>query len=314
MIRLSKLLKEIASNFKIYCDLDGVLVDFRRGYKDLTGKEPPPLNAKIDKREFWKAIDNAGASFWADLNWTKDGVALWTYIEPYNPEILSSPSNSFSSEEGKQLWMDKNLPNVKLNLEQSESKQVYAEPNAILIDDRPDICQRWNEAGGIAIHHTSTENTIKKLQDLGLGLKELAVNEGIFDIENELFSAYNGRYLFDIDKAYKLIKSGKVKSDLKTYSPKIMHFLSHPEFSASDKEKYSKFELDYNKPIGLIVNFEDPETGKTEWILVDGNNRTRKAVEDNKSAKYYVISDPKDVDKFMKVDTTKLHSLFPDQD
>jgi hypothetical protein len=314
MIKLSKLLKEVASNFKIYCDLDGVLVDFRRGYKDLTGKEPPPLNAKVDKREFWKAIDQAGASFWADLNWTKDGIALWTYIEPYNPEILSSPSNSFSSEEGKKMWMAKNLPNVKLNLEQSESKQVYAEPNSILIDDRPDICQRWNEAGGIAIHHVNTESTIKKLQELGIDRKENPIKEEVNNIENEIFSAYNGRYLFNVDKAYDLIKSGKVQTTIKSYSPEVMHFLSHPEFSASDKKKYSKFEIDYNKPIGIVVNFENPETGKTEWILIDGNNRTRKAVEDGKSAKYYVIQNIEDTKKFMSVDVEKPHNLFPDED
>lgn len=314
MIKLSNILKEVTSNYKIYCDLDGVLVDFRRGYEDLTGKEPPPLNAKVDKKEFWKAIDKAGASFWADLLWTKDGVALWTYIEPYRPEILSSPSNSQSSTEGKRMWMAKNLPNVKLNLEQSESKQVYAKPNTILIDDRPDICRRWEEAGGIAIHHINTASTISKLQELGIGSNQEPISEQEMDIENEIFSAYNGRYMFDVSKAYDLIKLGKIKDQVKTYKPDVMHFLSHPEFSASDKAKYSKMKLDYDDPIGLIVNFENPETQKTEWILIDGNHRTRKAVEDNQSAKYHVISNPDDVDKFMKVDPKKVHKLFPDED
>ncbi len=37
MIKLGKLLKEVASQYKIYCDLDSVLVDFTKGYIDLTG-------------------------------------------------------------------------------------------------------------------------------------------------------------------------------------------------------------------------------------------------------------------------------------
>ena len=84
-----------------------------------------------------------------------------------NLEILSSPSSSQTSVVGKEEWMEKNLPGVKLNLEQSNNKQVYAEPNAILIDDREDIIERWNKAGGIGIHHTSAENTIKQLKELG---------------------------------------------------------------------------------------------------------------------------------------------------
>ena len=43
-----------------------------------------------------------------------------------------------------------------------------ASPNAILIDDRKDNIEQWIEAGGIGIHHTSTNSTIKKLQKLGL--------------------------------------------------------------------------------------------------------------------------------------------------
>lgn len=167
MIKLSRLLKE-ASSYKIYCDLDGVLVDFRRGYIELTNQEPPELGAPYDKVSFWKPIDQSGGQFWANLYWTKDGHKLWDHIAPYNPEILSSPSNSQTSVEGKKEWMEKNLPGVKLNLEQSELKQLYAEPNAILIDDRSDICQKWAEAGGIAIQHINANSTISKLTELGI--------------------------------------------------------------------------------------------------------------------------------------------------
>lgn len=167
MIKIGRLLKEVASQYKIYCDLDSVLVDFTKGYIDLTGKEPPSYESKFDKKEFWRPIDKSGGEFWSNLEWMEDGHELWNFIAPYNPEILSSPSNSQTSVVGKEEWMIKNLPGVKLNLEQSEKKQVYAEPNAILIDDRDTIIERWNNAGGIGILHTSAENTIKQLKELG---------------------------------------------------------------------------------------------------------------------------------------------------
>lgn len=135
-----------------------------------------------------------------------------------------------------------------------------------------------------------------------------------FDVENELFSAYHGRYLFDVTKAYEYISNKKVNAIEKEFNPFLLHNFSHPEFSAADPEKVSSMKIDYSKPIGILVKFENPETKKTEWILIDGNHRVRKASQEKKSAKLFVISDPKDVRKFMKVDPTKAHKLFADDD
>ena len=132
--------------------------------------------------------------------------------------------------------------------------------------------------------------------------------------ENEIFSAYHGRYLFDVTKAYQMIESGKVKSTIKSFQPNMMYQLSHPEFSVAEPGKVAAMKVDYSKPIGIVVKFEDPESKKTEWILIDGNHRTRKATEEDKEAKFYVVTDPKDVNKFMQVDTSKVHQLFPDDD
>lgn len=168
MIKLQNILKEVTQGYKIYCDLDGVLVDFAKGYKKLTGQLPPPAETQTDKAAFWKPIDKSGGDFWANLDWTRDGKELWNYIAPFKPEILSSPSNSNTSVEGKYRWVKEHLPSVKLNLVQSKQKQIMAKPNTILIDDREDICKRWEDAGGIAVHHTDTNSTIQKLKDLGI--------------------------------------------------------------------------------------------------------------------------------------------------
>lgn len=132
--------------------------------------------------------------------------------------------------------------------------------------------------------------------------------------ENEIFSAYNGRYLFDVTKAYQMIDSGKVASTIKPFKPYMMKQLSHPEFSVAEPTKVAAMKIDYSKPIGIVVKFEDPETKATEWILIDGNHRTRKASEGNNDGLFYVITNPKDVQKFMKTDTSKPHQLFPDDD
>jgi len=162
------MLAEAEQQYKVYCDMDGVIVDFERGYNDLTGKQTPGVDSTYDKNDFWSAITKAGAKFWADLNWMPDGKQLWSYIKQYNPSLLTAPSREKSSEIGKQEWIDKNLPGTPVIFKQAKDKKDLAEPNAILIDDRKDNIQQWIDAGGIGIRHTSTESTIKQLQKLGL--------------------------------------------------------------------------------------------------------------------------------------------------
>ncbi len=162
------MLAEGEQQYKVYCDMDGVIVDFEHGYNRLTGRDAPGFSSPYNKNEFWSAIDKAGAKFWADLEWMEDGPQLWSYIKQYNPKLLTAPSMNPSSEEGKLQWVEKNIPGTQTIFKQAKNKQDLAEPNAILIDDREDNIERWIDAGGIGIRHTSTASTIKKLQKLGL--------------------------------------------------------------------------------------------------------------------------------------------------
>jgi cytidyltransferase-like protein len=158
---------EKKNQYKIYCDMDGVIVDFEDGYERLTGKNIKGNHVKGDS-DFWQPISDAGANFWINLKWMPDGKELWSYLKPYNPEILSAPSREKSSRVGKEIWVRNNIPGTELILKPAPEKQELAEPNAILIDDRKDNIQQWKDAGGIGILHTSANNTIKQLQELGL--------------------------------------------------------------------------------------------------------------------------------------------------
>lgn len=154
------------SNYKIYCDMDGVLVDFERGYEELTSKL---TEREFDTSEkFWEPITKAGAAFWIKLKWMPDGKQLWNYIKKYNPELLSAPSREESSKIGKRIWVKRNMPGTKLILRSAERKQEFANPDSILIDDRTDNIERWRNAGGVGILHITAADTIKELQKLGL--------------------------------------------------------------------------------------------------------------------------------------------------
>lgn len=157
---------EKVMDYKIYCDMDGVLADFERGYEELTGID---LKGEFKKGDdFWDPISEKGVGFWAGLKWMPDGQELWDYLKPYKPDLLSAPSREDSSRIGKHVWVKHKLPGTKLILRYAKQKQELATPESILIDDRQPNIDQWIAAGGIGILHTSTENTIKQLQNLGL--------------------------------------------------------------------------------------------------------------------------------------------------
>lgn len=154
-------------NYLIYCDMDGVIVDFDKGYFDLTGHKLDGTHRS--DTHFWDPINAAGYDFWINLEWIKpDGHTLWDYIEKYEPIILSAPSNRPESRVAKHNWVSRELPNTHLILRSAKHKKDFAAPNTILIDDREDNIKSWIDAGGIGIHHINAKETIKQLNDLRL--------------------------------------------------------------------------------------------------------------------------------------------------
>ena len=155
--------------YTIYCDMDGVLCDFDKRFMEFSNGIPPSeYESKFGKKAFWELISKKGVGFWVGIPWMSDGKQLWDYIKPYNPSLLSAPSSEESSRLGKRLWVRNNIPGTKLILRQAEQKQEFANPNAILIDDRTSNIQQWIDKGGIGILHTSADETIKQLKEYGL--------------------------------------------------------------------------------------------------------------------------------------------------
>jgi hypothetical protein len=156
---------EPIQQYQIYCDMDGVLVDFNEGYKNLVGVDPSTIN---NQEMFWDPIAKKGAAFWITLKWMQDGKQLWDYIKKYNPKLLSAPSREESSQIGKRVWVKRELPGTKLILRSADKKQQFASPTSILIDDRVSNINQWIERGGIGILHTDAQSTIEQLKSLGL--------------------------------------------------------------------------------------------------------------------------------------------------
>lgn len=175
----------------IYCDLDGVLVNFadtvlermhrytenldlisepktkkaaikaiqKTGRKQFTYKDIdyPPNGNKYVVDFMYRCIKN-DSSFWQELPWLDTGKNLWKYLISLNVNnlfILTSPTDE-ASKVGKANWVEKNLhlPNSKIFF--SSNKEEYATnskglPN-ILIDDTNKNIINFKNAGGIVFH------------------------------------------------------------------------------------------------------------------------------------------------------------------
>ena len=145
MPNLLDLYEAIKPKYLIFCDMDGVLVDFDKGYQELTGKSTNHKDVQ-DKNDFWRLLDKSleekgltEYDYWINLPWMPDGRTLWNHIKEYKPYILTSPSLDPGSKKAKREWVEKELPEAKnIYFRKAQLKPEFSGKNRILIDDRED--------------------------------------------------------------------------------------------------------------------------------------------------------------------------------
>jgi len=192
-----KYLSEERSIHQIYCDMDGVLVDFEKAASeritdDLRNDKAPELLDSIGRdyvtpadlsgipkvKDYMKKTLGNNEEFWTSLEWMPDGEELWDFIAPYNPYILTSPMRAKEgpgSENGKRTWVETHLQPPPEKVFVADNKYRWAvvdgKPNILIDDFRKntvpwDNVQRDEGMPELAILHRSTEQTIERLKEL----------------------------------------------------------------------------------------------------------------------------------------------------
>ena len=181
--------QEEPPSHQIYCDMDGVLVDLVSAVLDHSQNDPSneALRKEVanilklgwgwteEHPKLQKGLDyindmvSNDVELWAKLPPMPDKDRLWSYISQYDPIVLSHPWDEASAE-GKRVWSREMLDPQPKNVILTGDKHNYAvnedgSPN-ILIDDFEKYIIPLENAGGIAILHTSAGDTIKKLESL----------------------------------------------------------------------------------------------------------------------------------------------------
>ncbi|GAX28560.1 hypothetical protein FisN_1Hh650 [Fistulifera solaris] len=182
---------------RVYCDLDGVLVDFEAGIRSIfpdLPKEFSSFHIPVKRSTMWQKVKEADA-FFERLPWTRDGKRLWQAIRHLQPDILTGVPNHPSSRVEKLRWCERelgvqvnhidmaghfrthlNMNGRKVSTDKcnvitcwSDNKHYESGPNAVLIDDRLCLREKWEAAGGIFVHHDGDmDMTLEKLRQIGL--------------------------------------------------------------------------------------------------------------------------------------------------
>jgi len=153
----------------IYLDMDGVIADFAKRYKDVFS-----ITKRQSNRDshFYKYFDK----FIADKQFetldlmpgAEEGLQFLRKHLTVPTQILSSTSDESRYDEvsrQKKIWL--NLHNITFTpifVPGKQHKKDYARPDTIIIDDTESVIDDWKKAGGIAILHKDWPTTLAILK------------------------------------------------------------------------------------------------------------------------------------------------------
>jgi 5'(3')-deoxyribonucleotidase len=170
----------------IFLDVDGVLVNFRKGIHDAFVKpyHYPTLSKKWKFWDDWPEVTfemvNAVCTigFWQNLEWMHDGHDILRVIfDKFSASqiyLLTTPMPNIESPTGKWLWVHDQIPAyIKRTIITQAPKFLLARPDTLLIDDKDQNIDEFVEAGGRGClvprpwncAHFCTNQTIEVVKD-----------------------------------------------------------------------------------------------------------------------------------------------------
>jgi 5'(3')-deoxyribonucleotidase len=154
----------------LYLDVDGVLADFATAAYFRMNKTPPPVGSKPEW-DIPKVCGVSGDEFWRKI----DIYTFWRYLKPYpgaakfarslkNVVLCtrSGPSPEFAT--ARMEWIDEYIgeyPTIIIRGRKA-TKSWLANPDCILVDDKPEEVEGFMDAGGNSVLVRRPWNTTDK--------------------------------------------------------------------------------------------------------------------------------------------------------
>lgn len=154
---------------RLFLDLDGVMADFDRHFRDCFGKDPTSKGG-VDDAELWALVHGHG-NFFRTMPIMEGAMVFYAELlmNGFKPIILTAASKQHYAEMAVQKmdWVRATMGKDPLVLPVygSSSKSLFVQNKGdILIDDYLKNCYRWEKAGGFAVHHNGNfKDTLNKV-------------------------------------------------------------------------------------------------------------------------------------------------------
>jgi hypothetical protein len=158
---------------RLFLDCDGVLADFDAGAKRVLGATPAEFEEKHGRGEFWKRLART-RNFYGELPEMSDAQRLFEAVRHLEPTILTVlPLGKWAAPQ-KEQWAAEHFPGVPIITTMARQKHLHMDPGDVLVDDRLNHHQLWEDAGGVFIHHKNADDSIGQLAKIYPSVKTAA--------------------------------------------------------------------------------------------------------------------------------------------
>lgn len=147
---------------QLFLDCDGVLADFDRGVEAVLGMPPQAFEKQFGLGRFWSALARHG-DFYATLPLMPDARLLFGAVAHLDPILLTGCPRGGWAEAQKVSWAATHFPGTRIITCMAADKRNHAVAGDLLVDDTLKHRHRWEEIGGVFIHHVSAEDTLRQL-------------------------------------------------------------------------------------------------------------------------------------------------------
>ncbi|WP_324808774.1 hypothetical protein SH584_04135 [Sphingomonas sp. LY29] len=147
---------------QLYLDCDGVLADFDKGATAVLGLAPRAFEKRHGLGRFWQNLATA-PDFYFGLPLMDDAMHLFEAVRHLNPVILTGVPRGNWAADQKVRWAAEYFPGTRIITTMARDKRDHAREGDVLVDDQTRHRERWEEVGGLFIHHTSARESLAQL-------------------------------------------------------------------------------------------------------------------------------------------------------